>query len=1355
MDHMLELARHPDLREALALASLHDASDPPDPIAPIAEALTKKEFLADEYPAAWVIEVLHEFYAHPPLAAKVWVKLRYCKAFRRELADMQLREDAKKVKKWGHRLAVWRRAGGAPESDALAAAAQIYATDPQRAVREYATKLGAEPAVVRQLCEASNAYPDPPAFLKDLLDADETKIVDLAARDRRIRDLFSNPALVRNLAAKTHTPVPFSIVQEQELDQICQARVEIRPDDYSKSEPGSLRGTPSEASSSPSPDTMHPEALRRKQREARRSVIVGSQHAAVDEVLKRHKEGKYPRHSARVAVDMNLFGLAFSGGGIRSATFNLGVLQALSRIGLLKHVDYLSTVSGGGYIGTWLAAWIRRELDDLPAGTPKPGARVMEEMQRRLSPVRSPNPIDERVKPIRFLREYSNYLTPRTGFFSADTWTMLGIYARNALLNQVIITAVFAALLLAPRNWFPAVEYLLGQRVGVAVLRGLLWFVATAVLCMNLRKLDPRDASAIVANETVSGPAVPPRYARPWVIHRFVVLPWLLMFALLAQPMGEWAISSASGQDWYQSSLWLGLGVAATIVILLSGGRADRCWASGGTALGGFARAILAIGGSALVAGIVAAGIWQLFIKVLPSRLEVGSIELAWHLNALATPVLMGAASLAIVAMLGILGERFPDEHREWWSRLRTTMHVYAIGWLAWFVASLYVPWGYHVLVWNDYGFKWAAGALATWVGSTLFGVQKGPDAEVKEKEEGESKAPPSLSSKALRWAAFAAPYVFVVGLVLGISLAIDAIYLSYAPDTFSQALAAKPIAGYWAYAKWTTTTCHWWTGVCAVVALVFSWRVDINEFSIHHFYKNRLVRCYLGASHTKDRKPDWFTGFDPKDDVPLKRFDCEQAPTTPGQAPSPGYAGPYPIVNCALNLVGGQDLAWQERKAASFVFTPKYCGYDVDRSVLTKDPDQHSEGFVATKNFYNETSGPMLGMAMAISGAAANPNMGRASSPALGFLMTVFNVRLGWWIGNTRHKIGKARRSPGLGLAYTFVELFGLTDDRRRFVNLSDGGHFDNLGVYELIRRSCRYIVVCDAGQDEKSICEDLGDLVRRCRTDFGVEIDIAVDRIRQRDASGRSQSHCVVGKINYLNLPRRVGETLMTEDDKQPLVPGGKPAYETGYLIYIKPSLTGDEPQDVLEYARRVDQFPHESTADQWFGESQFESYRTLGMHITERTFARYQDDDTHPVGCLDDLFERLYRYWYPPAVAVNERSTEHAAEYSRLLEIVRTTANLQGLDPTLFSALTAQAIPTLNDRDRFYMCNSLIQLMENVYADLDLERNWSHPHVMGWMEVFQSWAKTKAFHDTWSASCSTYAERFRNFYDDRLAR
>jgi glycerophosphoryl diester phosphodiesterase len=1274
MDYLVELARHPDLLEAIKLKSL-DSSDP-------AVSLRRVAFLATEYPNVWFVEVVHQFYAHPEFASQVWVNLRYCATFRRQLAEGDVKKDLKD-------LSAWKRWQQSSEERVAAISRKTaeFSSDPDR---------------VKKLCVEHKKYPEPPTFLNDLI-AKEKLPPD--ERDTRIRTLLAEPKTVRDAAAKQKIAVPFMIVQEGELDQIRGNRAS--------------EGKPTKSDS----DTLQ-------------------------------------RHSARVALDRDLFGLAFSGGGIRSATFNLGVLQALSQIGLLKHVDYLSTVSGGGYIGTWLAGWIRRELDaeqkrietkELELGSARIGPDVMAEIQRRLSPARSPNPMDEHVRPIRFLREYSNYLTPKTGFLSSDTWTMIGIYLRNTLLNQVIIVSLFAAALLIPRNWFKLSDFLSHSRAPVFV-AGALWVLGAVALIINLKRLDPRGGDSIAGGESVKTPGSeqsPPKYARPWVIHVLVVLPWLLACALIARPLGEWALwnggpfgqtgdpAAVTGSNIQAAAIRLGALIAVSFFAILSLGRTDKCWTEVHKGAKRWLEAFLAIVGSSIVAGAVGAGLSWVLLRFVLLRDQGGVAELRWHLNGIVIPGLMSVLSLGIVALLGMLGKQFPDEHREWWSRLRTVIHIYAVAWLAWFVVAVYVPWCMHTNA-NNIGLKSGLTALAAWLGSTLLGVKLGPKAEGKRKQESESVAAPSLSATMIRYAVSVAPYVFVVGLVVGISLGIDALYRHNAPPDVRGA--------HWNLATWTTRTCLLWTLACVAIGVLFSWRVDINEFSIHHFYKNRLVRCYLGASHI-NRKADWFTGFDPNDDLPLRRFDHVENE----KEHKPKYAGPYPIINCALNLVAGQDLAWQERKATAFVFTPKYCGYDVDRAVLTKRRQRSSDGYVPTKAFYHDDEGPLFGMAMAISGAAANPNMGRASSPALSFLMTVFNVRLGWWIGNPRHRAGASMPGPRFGLTYTALELFGGTDDNRKYVNLSDGGHFDNLGVYELIRRNCRYIMVCDAGQDPKFICEDLGDLVRRCRTDFGVEIDIAVDRIRQLSTAGFSQTHCVVGVIHYLHLPRREGDRLVAEDGG-PLLPGCRPAHEKGYLIYIKPSITGDEPQDVREYQRRIPEFPHQSTADQWFGESQFESYRKLGVHIAQDTFARYQDADTRPIGSVQQLFERLYHYWYPPSVVIGQRSSELADEYSRIMEMVRTTPGLQGLDNTLFEGLPAKG-DKLKPRDAFYICNALIQLIENVYTDLDLEHNWNHPHVEGWMKIFRRWARQPEFRRTWKISEATYAERFRNFYNDRL--
>src|SRR5262249_15063238 len=150
-----------------------------------------------------------------------------------------------------------------------------------------------------------------------------------------------------------------------------------------------------------------------------------------------------------------------------------------------------------------------------------------------------------------------------------------------------------------------------------------------------------------------------------------------------------------------------------------------------------------------------------------------------------------------------------------------------------------------------------------------------------------------------------------------------------------------------------------------------------------------------------------------------------------------------------------------------------------------------------------------------------------------------------------------------------------------------------------------------------------------------------ICTDQIRDRNQKGWSNSHCVVGKIHYLGVPKHDAEGNIVLDTN------GEPKHEQGLLLYLKPSITGDEPFDIQEYYRRVAEFPHESTADQWFNESQFESYRKLGMHIAETAFARYPDK----VGDTEDLFDSLERFWHPPSPKVAEHSTDHAEEYSRI--------------------------------------------------------------------------------------------------------
>jgi hypothetical protein len=236
----------------------------------------------------------------------------------------------------------------------------------------------------------------------------------------------------------------------------------------------------------------------------------------------------------------------------------------------------------------------------------------------------------------------------------------------------------------------------------------------------------------------------------------------------------------------------------------------------------------------------------------------------------------------------------------------------------------------------------------------------------------------------------------------------------------------------------------------------------------------------------------------------------------------------------------------------------------------------------------YGGAKGISLGSAITISGAAASPNMGYHSSPLVTFVLTLLNVRLGAWLGNP----GKAGdHSFQLGYPDSSVrpiidEAFGLTNDSRPYVYLSDGGHFENLGLYEMVLRRCHYIVAIDAGEDPQCSFADLGESVRKIRIDFGISIEFDEINIFPRDcdvAQSQKGRNCAIGRICYSGLDG-------------PTVPDG-------ILIYIKPACYGDEPRDIYEYFKRSTTFPHESTSDQFFSESQFESYRMLGAYTMQR--------------------------------------------------------------------------------------------------------------------------------------------------------
>ena len=1014
--------------------------------------------------------------------------------------------------------------------------------------------------------------------------------------------------------------------------------------------------------------------------------------------------------------EAQLIGLAFSGGGIRSATLNLGISQALAELKLMRYFDYLSTVSGGGYIGSWLHAWIRR-------------SKKPEDVAEALSPLDSPDPESIATQPIKWLRQYSNYLAPRTGFFSVDSWSIGAIWARNTLLNLIVIVLALSALLMVPRGAMIVFEVVHRHHLWSAI--GLVPLAAAVLMIQqNLRSFGDKFARTDKLRFQQKG------------IHLLVILPLFLSSILVA----AWLFEVRKGRASFRFTDLLVSGSFFVLLCIVSFfGDYHRNFfveaaATPGRAWGWtiFTAAVLFFNGiCAVVGGLLLVAVDRLF------RLWDGP-SAVWHDLVWGTLVISMVYTLVIILHLGLFGRNLPDDRREWWSRAGAVFSLWLLAWVSVAGTAVYGPWIVAKIIGLPYGSYLSALLGSGWIGTTAAGVLKARGDQTGGK----------TSDPASDLIARLAPPIFMGGLLLLLSFGIHMVIIALFGSGFAGMPPLDP--GHFDFLSWWPPGDAWLAAaVCLGVAVLLSSRVDLNQFSMHNFYENRLVRCYLGAS--RRRKPNRFTGFDPDDDLALASLSPED--------PAAPYCGPYPIFNATLNLVSGEELAWQERKAEAFSFTPQFSGF---ASTPTEErggaPHERKgvalHGYRPTKDYAFPKTGIRVGRAVAISGAAVSPNWGFHTAPATAFLLTVFNVRLGSWIGNPRDEKCWRRSGPGFGLGYLLVELAGAANGKSNYVYLSDGGHFENLGIYELIRRRCRYIIACDGGQDAAFIFDDLGNAIRKCRADFGVEIDIDLNSLLPKltaSAAARrplSGTHCAVGSIMYPDAPR-------------------------GTLIYLKASLTGDEPSDVLEYAATHPEFPHQTTADQFFDESQFESYRKLGYHIGASVFADAAQHRLKTPGraapTLDSdrsrFFSDLRQRWRASSPNTAASFTRHAEALVNLMRRLREDSDLEFLDTQMTpewerlmagasdvghvtSAVSLGLPPRVAQRRAgFHFCNALLQLMEDVYLDLNLETEHDHPDNAGWMNLFDHWSWSMMFRVTWMISASCYGARFRSFCEVRL--
>jgi hypothetical protein len=990
--------------------------------------------------------------------------------------------------------------------------------------------------------------------------------------------------------------------------------------------------------------------------------------------------------------------LCLSGGGIRSATFCLGVLQGLARNNLLDKFDYLSTVSGGGYIGSWLSAWQYREgnmekvqsalsrngdypyllgLEDFkidfnaelcplmkeqlqtlretldqhkkffkresinklaesvpvpPASDEKAAAanelrkfgqslcyelnqiihnqknesaelrarveeRIINDDPRERKKIKRQiieemlenivNPLDdfEHIEPpeITYLRTYSNFMSPRTGFSSLDTWTIVATYLRNLMLNWTVFLPLIAIFLLLPKL-FPA---LLKSPFLDNLLLPLFWFsVAAGILAVtNIIAMRPtlsryswirqkykldNDGSIINTEKKVWRWCLAPMIGVAFA----VTACWSLV---MIKPEAYQSVMDSNAYQFvmgflpnsfpetkklfgfiafYEVLFLVGFVIAHSILWTFRLKNAEPSLKVGtGKDLWHLFWEFCA----SLVSGAIGGAVLYLFARILPAAAGAVSEWFKTHRAefdsdllyiCFGPPLFLITVLLSTAFFFGIAGRIYSDMDREWLSRFGALIILMII---VWSVLSFIVLLSPNIVQLRE--FKQIFWIRETIPASVIIAVISGFITLVFGFS-GRSPASEDKDSKGilnLVWKhapQFAAP-VFALALIILISYG-TSLLMEFARPRLTARL--PQFAAYLSSDFWYLII---WILLFAAIAATMGFFININKFSLHAMYRERLIRAYLGASRTEDRltTANSFTDLDDKDNLEIYKLDVQK---------------PFHVVNMTLNLGGTNNLRWQDRKAASFTVTPLHCG--------SSNMGDGSGNYRSSKQYgYSGTNNQAitLGTVAAISGAAVSPNMGYYSmSSAVSFLMALFNVRLGWWLGNPGKRGDKTfmRSAPLFSPRLLWDEAVGDTTDTNRYVYLSDGGHFDNLGLYEMVLRRCHVIVACDAGADFKFGFFDLGTAIHKIRVDMGIPIVF-------KAGTPEHGRNCAIAEIKYSAIDENA-------DD--------------GFLIYIKPTLDGDEPIDVVNYKNINPDFPHETTGDEFYSETQFESYRSLGFHM-----------------------------------------------------------------------------------------------------------------------------------------------------------
>lgn len=372
------------------------------------------------------------------------------------------------------------------------------------------------------------------------------------------------------------------------------------------------------------------------------------------------------------------------------------------------------------------------------------------------------------------------------------------------------------------------------------------------------------------------------------------------------------------------------------------------------------------------------------------------------------------------------------------------------------------------------------------------------------------------------------------------------------------------------------------------IIASLAAVTLNINLTGPHRLYRDQLGKTFVDRGVAEDGEPKLLREINPA-----------------GKAP-------YHLINTTVNLPSSTSDSLRDRKGDFFLFSKHWCGAP-------------SVGYLPTEDWRMNKLEPDLATAMAISGAAFSSHMGLASMPSLSALLTFLNVRLGFWIRNPRER--SHIETPGL--SHLLREMTGVgMSEKEPWLNLSDGGHIENMAVYELLRRRCKFIISIDGEADPDCSFHGHLTLVRHAQIDLGIRIDSTLEDLRPNPTSKFSKTHYMLCRVKYPG-----------ED--------GKPG-PVGLLLYIKLSVTGNEAELIKRYSLLHPDFPHQSTLDQFFDEEQFEAYRQLGAHVMESLFSKPLVGDIEP-STLREWFRGLAGSLLEPVEPARKQTDQQTAEAS----------------------------------------------------------------------------------------------------------